>query len=73
MNRGIFVNRCSPDIEELKQIAIGICKNDEKVINVMEKYLPSLANAYIDLCEQTKKHREFFGLRDFYSLVKMIY
>ena len=73
MNRGIFVNRCSPDIDELKQIAIGICKNDEKVINVMEKYLPSLANAYIELCEQTKKHREFFGLRDFYSLIKMIY
>ena len=73
MNRGIFVNRCSPDIDELKQIAIGICKNDEKVIKVMEKYLPSLANAYTDLCELTKKHREFFGLRDFYSLIKMIY
>jgi hypothetical protein len=73
MNRGIFVNRCSPDIDELKQIASGICKNDEKVINIMEKYLPSLANAYIELCELTRKYREFFGLRDFYSLIKMIY
>ena len=76
MNRGIFVNRCSPNEDELKEIAAGICRNDTKIINIMETFLPSLANGYISVCEHAKKHREFFeffGLRDFYSLIKMIY
>lgn len=38
------------------------------------KFIESLSSAYISLCESAKaKTREFFGLRDFYSLVKMIY
>lgn len=73
MNRGIFVNRSIPDVNELEEIARGICKNDENVIDTIKDYLPSLANAYLNLCELAKKKREFFGLRDFYSLIKMIY
>ncbi len=73
MNRGICVNRCAPNETKLKDIAIGICRNDAKVIAIMEQYLPSLATGYTALCKQAKKHREFFGLRDFYSLIKIIY
>lgn len=38
------------------------------------RIIDSLSKAYLTLCEKAKsKTREFFGLRDFYSLVKMIY
>jgi len=76
MNRGIFVNRCSPSINELKDIVVGICKNDENVLRVLEatNLINSLSSAYLKLCELARnKTREFFGLRDFYSLIKMIY
>jgi len=75
MNRGIFVNRTSPSADELKETFKGICKNDEKVLELVEKtnLIDSLSKAYLKLCEQAKKTREFFGLRDFYSLIKMIY
>jgi E3 ubiquitin-protein ligase RNF213 len=74
MNRGIFVNRCSPDLNELKDIATGICKNDQTVIKIIDSYLPALADGFLNICNSSQeKHREFFGLRDFYSLIKMIY
>ena len=76
MNRGIFVNRCSPSINELKDIVVGICKNDENVLKVLEStnLINSLSSAYLKLCDTARtKTREFFGLRDFYSLIKMIY
>ena len=76
MNRGIFVNRSSPSINELKEIVIGICKNDEAVLKALEdkNIIDSLSKAYTNLCNVAKKQtREFFGLRDFYSLIKMIY
>ena len=76
MNRGIFVNRCSPSVNELKDTVIGICKNDENVLLILESknLINSLSNAYLKLCEIARnKTREFFGLRDFYSLIKMIY
>ena len=76
MNRGIFVNRSTPTERELSDIIMGICKNDEKVIGVMReaKVIECLCHAYLDLCQQAReKTREFFGLRDFYSLIKMIY
>jgi hypothetical protein len=76
MNRGIFVNRSSPSVDELKDTVIGICKNDENVLNVLKekRLIDSLSAAYLKLCEQARsKTREFFGLRDFYSLIKMIY
>jgi len=75
MNRGIFVNRTSPSADELKETFKGVCKNDKKVLELVEKnnLIDSLSKAYLKLCEQAKKTREFFGLRDFYSLIKMIY
>ena len=75
MNRGIFVNRTSPSADELKETFKGICKNDQKILKLLEEknLIDSLSKAYLKLCDQAKKTREFFGLRDFYSLIKMIY
>ncbi len=76
MNRGIVVNRSSPTSEELQDTVKGICKNDARVWKFLsnKKLINSLSTAYLKLCEKAKeKNREFFGLRDFYCLIKMIY
>lgn len=76
MNRGIFVNRNSPSVDELKDIVVGICKNEESVLRLLKekRLIDSLSAAYLELCDKARtKKREFFGLRDFYSLIKMIY
>ena len=76
MNRGIFVNRNSPSTTELMDTVEGICKNDQKVLKKLtsQRLIESLSKAYLKLCENARnKIREFFGLRDFYALIKMIY
>ncbi|XP_041354649.1 E3 ubiquitin-protein ligase rnf213-alpha-like [Gigantopelta aegis] len=39
----------------------------------MKRLLRELADAYKAMFETNRQKREFFGLRDFYSLVKMVY
>ena len=74
MNRGIFVSRGEPDINELIASAKGICASNQSIYNCIEPYISQIANAYLDLCENAREFkREFFGLRDFYCLIKMIY
>lgn len=75
MNRGILVNRTSPTTEELIETVEGICKHDPQVLRLLKEnnLVDSLSNGYLNLCESAKKTRDFFGLRDFYSLIKMIY
>lgn len=76
MNRGIFVNRNSPSADELKETVKGICKNEKQILELLEEknLINYLSNAYLHLCDSAKKQtREFFGLRDFYCLIKMIY
>ena len=73
MNRGIFVSRGEPDINELIESAKGICKYDKSTYACIEPYIGDIAKAYLELCDMAKKFkREFFGLRDYYSLIKMI-
>lgn len=78
MNRGLLVQRDVPSEEELKETARGICSsgtNETTKINV-HSLIPKLAEAYLAIfnaAKETEKKREFFGLRDFYSLVKMVY
>ncbi|XP_031747021.1 E3 ubiquitin-protein ligase RNF213 [Xenopus tropicalis] len=70
MNRGIFVSRGDPDQNELIESAKGICSSDDlilKEINLFKRF----SDAYLTLCEMQDK--EFFGLRDFYSLIKMVF
>ena len=71
MNRGILVSRGVPSPEELKLIAQGICSDNKRTLHLLESVLPKLVQGYSHVYKKQK--RDFFGLRDFYSLVKMIY
>ncbi|XP_072028883.1 E3 ubiquitin-protein ligase rnf213-alpha-like isoform X2 [Amphiura filiformis] len=71
MNRGIMVSREDPTEKELVETARGICSTDQDVLMKIQDLIPPLAQGYQTVCE--KQSREFFGLRDYYSLIKMIY
>ncbi|KAL3881511.1 hypothetical protein ACJMK2_027943, partial [Sinanodonta woodiana] len=74
MNRGILVQREVPDLEELINTAEGICGTRTHVNKCVKPFIEPLARSYLDLFKEASvKLREFFGLRDFYSLMKMIY
>ena len=80
MNRGIMVNLQDPTENELIRSAYAICQSNkvENVIylNRIQPHIPGLARGYLEMCEVQKKQgelsSEYFGLRDFYSLLKMI-
>lgn len=71
MNRGIFVSRWDPSENELVETAKGICSSHESVYNKIRDLLPKLAKGFLNICKSDS--HQFFGLRDFYSLVKMIF
>ncbi|XP_052062678.1 E3 ubiquitin-protein ligase rnf213-alpha-like isoform X2 [Mytilus californianus] len=75
MNRGILVQREVPDITELIESAEGICTTKrQKILKYIKPLIPDLAESYLALFkEASTEMREFFGLRDFYSLLKMLY
>ncbi|CAC5423720.1 RNF213 [Mytilus coruscus] len=74
MNRGILVQREVPDVKELTESAEGICSTSKKVLKLIRPMIPLMADSYLDLFkEASSKMREFYGLRDFYSLLKMLY
>uniref|UniRef100_A0A8C3WRW7 E3 ubiquitin-protein ligase RNF213 n=1 Tax=Catagonus wagneri TaxID=51154 RepID=A0A8C3WRW7_9CETA len=70
MNRGIFVSRSSPSKRELVESARGICSSEPLVQERIQGYFAPFAKAYETVCERQDK--EFFGLRDYYSLIKMV-
>ncbi|KAM9358387.1 E3 ubiquitin-protein ligase rnf213-alpha-like [Symphorus nematophorus] len=70
MNRGIFVSRGDPNQKELIKSAKGICKSEDKVLEKIKHLFEPFAKAYMTVC---KEGRGFFGLRDFYSLIKMVF
>lgn len=71
MNRGIFVSRGNPNTKELIESAKGICSSEHVMLQKIEHFFPIFANAYDEICKTQDK--EFFGLRDYYSLIKMIF
>ncbi|XP_059932798.1 E3 ubiquitin-protein ligase rnf213-alpha-like isoform X3 [Gadus macrocephalus] len=71
MNRGIFVSRGDPDEKELLESAKGICSSDAMLLEEVRGLFKPFAKAYLDVCQ--KQGKGFFGLRDYYSLVKMIF
>ncbi|XP_060751752.1 E3 ubiquitin-protein ligase rnf213-beta isoform X2 [Tachysurus vachellii] len=71
MNRGIFVSRWDPSENELVETAKGICSSSESVRHKISHLLPKLAKGFLSICKSDSD--QFFGLRDFYSLVKMIF
>uniref|UniRef100_A0A1I8GUQ9 AAA domain-containing protein n=3 Tax=Macrostomum lignano TaxID=282301 RepID=A0A1I8GUQ9_9PLAT len=66
MNRGLYVQRDVPDREELVATARGICSDGNS------EDWDRLAEFYLGIHETAihRVGREFFGLRDFFSLVK---
>ncbi|XP_029311958.1 LOW QUALITY PROTEIN: E3 ubiquitin-protein ligase rnf213-beta [Cottoperca gobio] len=72
MNRGIFVSRWDPSKDELVETAKGICSSSNQILLRIKHLFPSLAKAFLSICNQTTKN-QFFGLRDYYSLVKMLF
>ncbi|KAM9780063.1 E3 ubiquitin-protein ligase rnf213-alpha-like [Neosynchiropus ocellatus] len=71
MNRGIFVSRADPDEKELIESAKGICSSDIMVLEKVQDFFHPFAKAYLKVCHEQGKG--FFGLRDYYSLIKMIF
>nr|XP_046270196.1 E3 ubiquitin-protein ligase rnf213-alpha isoform X2 [Scatophagus argus] len=71
MNRGIFVSRGDPDERELIESAKGICRSDAMVLEKVRDFFTPFARAYLNICR--KQGKGFFGLRDYYSLIKMIF
>lgn len=83
MNRGILVTRCPPDSNELLSSAEGIAAMVEDAAlkaDLRNKFV-SLATMYVNICKKQEEFhsssknddiREFFGLRDFYTLIKML-
>ncbi|XP_077886537.1 E3 ubiquitin-protein ligase RNF213-like isoform X3 [Ictidomys tridecemlineatus] len=71
MNRGIFVSRGSPSEKELIESARGICSSDSLVLDRVRGYFAPFAKAYETVC--SRQNKEFFGLRDYYSLIKMVF
>uniref|UniRef100_A0A3P8VZZ7 RING-type E3 ubiquitin transferase n=1 Tax=Cynoglossus semilaevis TaxID=244447 RepID=A0A3P8VZZ7_CYNSE len=71
MNRGIFVSRGDPDERELIKSAKGICSSDAVVLEKVRDVFKPFAKAYLNICHEQGKG--FFGLRDFYSLIKMLF
>lgn len=71
MNRGIFVSRGDPDEKELIESAKGICSSDAMILEKVRDFFQPFAKAYLRICKEEGKG--FFGLRDYYSLIKMLF
>lgn len=71
MNRGIFVSRGDPDENELIESAKGICSSDAMILDKVRDFFKPFARAYLNVCK--KQGKGFFGLRDYYSLIKMMF
>ncbi|XP_067860144.1 E3 ubiquitin-protein ligase rnf213-alpha-like isoform X2 [Heptranchias perlo] len=71
MNRGIFVSRLDPCLKELIETAKGICSSDPVLLQKVKHLFPIFAKAYLEICRN--QNGQFFGLRDYYSLVKMVF
>ena len=73
MNRGLHVERGDPDESELELIAKGICSVDKKVKSHMSMLFTPLAKGYIDIFHASVDGREYFGLRDYFCMIKLLY
>uniref|UniRef100_A0A674BCY9 RING-type E3 ubiquitin transferase n=1 Tax=Salmo trutta TaxID=8032 RepID=A0A674BCY9_SALTR len=71
MNRGIFVSRGDPDEKELIESAKGICSSDTMILEKVRDFFQPFARAFLKISPE--KGKGFFGLRDYYSLIKMLF
>ena len=80
MNRGIMVQLEDPTPEELVTTAHAIIDHPSDSENEIHStkltpYLKSLADGYLAMCSKQTFYGkdDYFGLRDFYCLIKMLY
>ena len=73
MNRGLHVERGDPDERELESSAIGICSVNDVVKGHMNMLFSPLAKGYLDIVHASGDGREYFGLRDYFSMIKLLY
>ena len=71
MNRGIFVIRDNPTDEDLHKTAEAIFESDKTKLHIVSKSIKALTDAYMKVYQM--QDREFFGLRDYYALLKMLH
>ena len=78
MNRAIYL--CCPDFDfdDLQRTAASISESillyTKQAVPLEVSVIEALANSYLDLCEHMKQQKihHYFGLRDYYSLIKGI-
>ncbi|CAH1258852.1 RNF213 [Branchiostoma lanceolatum] len=79
MNRAVHLSRPEPDTKDLyltgKSLAEAALETayhgDKQLARAQEKALEALAEAYFEY-EEKQTHKNFHGLRDYYSLIKCI-
>jgi len=78
MNRAVYIVCPKPDLVELTQTAVSISEsilsNNAQIFKLDINIIKSLANAYVQMYKHLKNHgnEHFFGLRDYYTLIKGI-
>jgi hypothetical protein len=77
MNRAICLHRTEPTAEDIQQTGQRIVDasktSQAEVKSALDKWLGPLAQAYHDLyTQQSSFGRDFFGMRDYYSLIKLL-
>ncbi|XP_077973940.1 E3 ubiquitin-protein ligase rnf213-alpha-like isoform X3 [Styela clava] len=70
MNRGIFVSRNVPREDDLSRTAEGIFEGSQNKANEYHSVLEKLTKTYLDIYQH--QNILYFGLRDYYSLIKML-
>ena len=68
MNRALLLQRTPPGREDLMKIGRGIGGESQQQLS--EDLISNLAEGYEQVCKAQERKKEYFGLRDFYSLVK---
>ncbi|XP_076815738.1 E3 ubiquitin-protein ligase rnf213-alpha-like isoform X2 [Clavelina lepadiformis] len=71
MNRGIFVTRGEPSGSDLHKTAEAMFESDHTKIAEVHGVVKAITDAYLKIYRA--QQREFFGLRDYYSLLKMLF
>ncbi|CAF5016136.1 unnamed protein product, partial [Rotaria sp. Silwood1] len=81
MNRALYLSTPDPDVKDLQLTGFTIARSmqqqtDGQVVQLDKFIIDSLSQAYHDLYEHLKetqpKYENYFGLRDYYSLIKGI-
>ena len=71
MNRGIFVTRGKPSNDDLHKTAEAIFESDQEKLHNASRCIKAITDAYLEVYED--QDREFFGLRDYYAMMKMLF